>query len=425
MRRLSPLIVVALAGAGFARPAAAVGVHATGQIAWRCEPWILTGLAVAVAAYVLGMQRMGAEQRRRLGGRLRCTAFMGGILTLFVALVSPLAMLSRDLFSADMTQHLLLWLVAPPLLVHGRPLFIWRQALNRDAQRPIAMQAWLHKLFSFLMRPLTVWLLFSFVLCFWHLPGPYDFAVRHQPVHDFEHFSFLAAALAFWTIVIAPDGQRPLSYVATMFYVLSFGFEMALIGAILTFAPHLVYSVHAHTTAAFGLTPLQDQQLAGVSMWILANVSHLGTLCVLVLAWFRESERRQASVRAHLPTVGLRCVLIAPLLLAVLTGCGGEADSSSRVSGGDPQHGIELIRHYGCGACHTIPGIENANGVVGPPLTRFGDRMFIAGLLRNEPDNLVHWIRDPQSVVPGVDMPDMGIEQDEARDIAAYLYTLR
>ncbi len=432
MQRLNRQTVATLIAAGLAAPATARAAEAAPQFGWRWEPWILAGLALAVGGYGFGLHRMGPALRRQMRARLRSAAFASGMLMLFVALVSPLAILARSLFAADMTQHLLLWLVVPPLLVYGRPLLVWRYALNLQARQPLAAYPRLCRAGALLMRPLTVWLLFSFVLCFWHLPLPYDFAIRHQPVHDLEHASFLAAALAFWAIVIAPDGKRALGYVASMFFVLSFGFEMSLIGAILTFAPRVIYSVHAHTTTAYGLTPLQDQQLAGVVMWVLANLSHLGTLCVLILAWFRESERRAVKVKISVPSAAMRCLLIAPLLLVVLTGCGGsEADSpppqatGSQVAGGDPQQGARLILHYGCGACHTIPGIENADGTIGPPLTDFGDRMFIAGVLRNEPDNLVHWIRDPQSVTPGVDMPNMGIEEDEARDIAAYLYTLR
>lgn len=95
------------------------------------------------------------------------------------------------------------------------------------------------------------------------------------------------------------------------------------------------------------------------------------------------------------------------------------------VAGGDASRGVHLIKTLGCAGCHTVPGVAGAHGNVGPPLTRFGDRVFIAGMLRNTPPNLVRWIRDPQAVVPGNAMPNMKITESEARDIAAYLYTLR
>ena len=94
-------------------------------------------------------------------------------------------------------------------------------------------------------------------------------------------------------------------------------------------------------------------------------------------------------------------------------------------TGGDPAHGAALIRDYGCGSCHQIPGVANADGLVGPPLSNIGVRVYLAGMLRNTPDNMVFWLRHPQQVVPGNVMPDMGMSASDARDIAAYLYTLR
>ncbi|MDQ6626940.1 MAG: c-type cytochrome [Pseudomonadota bacterium] len=115
-------------------------------------------------------------------------------------------------------------------------------------------------------------------------------------------------------------------------------------------------------------------------------------------------------------------LVVASALILLAT---ASAAPAWRVVGGDARRGAALIEAYGCAGCHTVPGIRNANGNVGPPLTRFGDRTYIAGVLRNTPENLVRWIRVPQSVLPGNAMPDMGVTDAQARDIAAYLYTLR
>jgi cytochrome c len=96
-----------------------------------------------------------------------------------------------------------------------------------------------------------------------------------------------------------------------------------------------------------------------------------------------------------------------------------------RIAGANARRGQALIETAGCAACHTVPGVRGARGNVGPPLTRFGDRSTIAGMLPNEPKNLVTWLRHPQQVVPGNAMPDVGLDERDARDIAAYLYTLR
>ncbi|MBC6982559.1 cytochrome c family protein [Caulobacter sp. 17J80-11] len=98
---------------------------------------------------------------------------------------------------------------------------------------------------------------------------------------------------------------------------------------------------------------------------------------------------------------------------------------AARLTGGDPEAGQAAIGRYGCGACHQIPGVPGAAGQVGPPLTGVSTRAYLAGRLDATPANLIRWIRDPQGVEPGTVMPDMGLSDAEARDIAAYLYTLR
>jgi cytochrome c len=114
-------------------------------------------------------------------------------------------------------------------------------------------------------------------------------------------------------------------------------------------------------------------------------------------------------------------------LSAILTGCtGGQAPRTYCVAArGDARHGKQLIQATGCGACHMIPGIHEARGLVGPPLLLFGRRTMIAGLLPNSPRNLALWIQHPRSVEPGTAMPDLGLTNDQAQDVAAYLYTLR
>ncbi|MCK1387626.1 c-type cytochrome [Bradyrhizobium sp. 21] len=117
--------------------------------------------------------------------------------------------------------------------------------------------------------------------------------------------------------------------------------------------------------------------------------------------------------------------LLVVSLAAMLTGCQqGNATGTDNLSG-DAKQGADLVRNYGCGGCHTIPGIAGADGNVGPPLNRVGTRTYIAGFLHNSPDNMAFWIENPQKVLPGSAMPQMGISAAEARDIAAFLSTLK
>ncbi len=94
------------------------------------------------------------------------------------------------------------------------------------------------------------------------------------------------------------------------------------------------------------------------------------------------------------------------------------------VPGANPEKAPQAISAYGCGTCHTIPGVAGASGTVGPKLDRLGSQSFLAGQLANTPDNLIQWIQHPQELKPGVDMPDMGVSAADARNIAAYLYSL-
>ena len=114
------------------------------------------------------------------------------------------------------------------------------------------------------------------------------------------------------------------------------------------------------------------------------------------------------------------------LIASLLSGCGQQVkEQAARMTGGDPDRGPDLIRKYGCGACHLIPGIEGARGMIGPPLNGIASRTYLGGQLPNTPDNMLRWIMDPQSIERGTAMPNMGVSDNEARHIAAYLYTLR
>ena len=130
--------------------------------------------------------------------------------------------------------------------------------------------------------------------------------------------------------------------------------------------------------------------------------------------------------RAHLRSAGIARVLIACAIAALAGAClGGSGSQTQAVPGGDPERGRRLIGEYGCGSCHMIPGVPASVGRVGPRFEEFADRAFIVGGLRNEPANLVRWIRFPQQIEPGTVMPNLGVSEAHAADIAAYLYTLR
>jgi cytochrome c len=132
------------------------------------------------------------------------------------------------------------------------------------------------------------------------------------------------------------------------------------------------------------------------------------------------------------PLAVLLSVGVVVAVVAVLAGGGvqyvqgrqARIDKAQLLTGGDVARGEAAIGRNGCGSCHTIPGVQGAKGLSGPPLTKLGSRVYIAGKFDNTPANLVRWVQHPQAMDPGVAMPEMGLTEQQARDVAAYLYTI-
>ncbi len=118
-------------------------------------------------------------------------------------------------------------------------------------------------------------------------------------------------------------------------------------------------------------------------------------------------------------------VVVVAALALVLGVAACSEEKAQVVTAGNPDLGKRAITRYGCGSCHTIPGVKNADALVGPPLIHFSKRSFIAGRLPNSEENLARWIRDPQGVEPGTAMPNLQVSEEDARNIAAYLETIK
>lgn len=123
--------------------------------------------------------------------------------------------------------------------------------------------------------------------------------------------------------------------------------------------------------------------------------------------------------------LALASLALAPCLVGCDGARGASVASANRITGGDASRGRDLMRAYGCGSCHSIPGVAGANGLVGPPLGGIASRSYIGGVLPNAPDNMLRWLRDPRAVDPLTAMPNVGVTPSDARHLAAYLYTLR
>ena len=403
--------------------------------AWSADPLVLVPLAIVTWAYARGVRAMW----RRRGGRhaappARAVAFAAGVLALVVALVSPLDGLAEALFSLHMIQHLLLMLVASPLFVLAAPLVPLLWALPARARVragrwwcrarlvPAAWRVVAHPASAVALHAVAIWA--------WHAPALYDAAVASRALHVTEHVCFFATALVFWWVVAHAGTQPGPGHGAAILGVFVTAMHGGALGALITFAERPWYSAHLASAPVWGLTPLEDQQLAGLIMWAPASVVYVAAGLALFVAWLRESERRVARRERPPDATAVRAVLrcAGPLAGAVgllaLGGCGAPAPVRE-VAGGDPDRGRQALRAYGCGGCHVIPGVRGAGGLVAPPLAYFGHRAYIAGVLTNDPENLVTWIQDPKGVHGRTAMPDVGVNERDARDIAAYLYTLR
>lgn len=264
--------------------------------AWSWEPELLLGLALAGWGYARGLSALW--QRAGFGRGIhhwRAVAFAAGLVALFVALISPLNGLSAALVSAHMVQHLVLVLIAGPLLVLGAPLvpFLW--ALPKPMRRALGgwwKQAWaLRGAWYALSRPVVVWPLHAAAMWVWHLPGLYQAALESEFVHALEHGCFFGTAILFWRVIVPAGKSGRLSPGAGVLYVFTTGMQSGVLGALLTFAPTPWYPAYAASVGAWGFTPLEDQQLAGLIMWVPAGLVYLHVAALLFLAWLQAEER--------------------------------------------------------------------------------------------------------------------------------------
>jgi putative membrane protein len=263
--------------------------------AWEFEPVVLIGLAISAWLYYRGAGRLWRESATGLGiRRWEAACYWGGWFALFVALVSPLHPMGSVLFSAHMTQHEVLMLIAAPLVVLGRPLVAYVWALPIEWRRKVGRAGktnWVESVWRFITNPLVAWAIHAAVLWVWHAPVLFQATLTSEVVHTIQHLSFLVSALLFWWALI--HGRHGLmGYGAAVLYMFTTSVHSGVLGALLTFASSLWYPAYAGTTESWGLSPLEDQQLGGLIMWVPAGLVYLAAGLALFVGWLRESERR-------------------------------------------------------------------------------------------------------------------------------------
>lgn len=268
---------------------------------WSWEPGVVFSLAVSAILYAVGVYRLWRSAGVGHGtGKREVLAYAAGWLALFVALVSPLHPWGRVLFSAHMTQHEILMLVAAPLLVLGKPAVPLLWGLSLESARAIGavtQASWFRRIWRVLTNPFVAWAIHAIALWVWHIPALFDATLSNEWVHTLQHLSFLLSALLFWWALIhGPQGL--MGYGAATLYVFTTSLHSGLLGALITFANTVWYPGYKGLTASWGLTPLEDQQLGGLIMWIPAGLVYIIAGLALFAGWLREAglqaERRAA-----------------------------------------------------------------------------------------------------------------------------------
>jgi putative membrane protein len=242
---------------------------------WDLHPSVMIGLVLLGGLYV---SWGGLRAPRR-----RVAAFGAALGVLGLALNGPLHNLSDSyLFSAHMAQHLVLTLAFPPLLLYGTPAWV---------VRPLLRPRWLIGFARWATRPLMAGILFSAPITLWHFPRFYQAALEHHPLHIVQHLAFIATAVIMWWPILSPVPEAPrASYPTQLVYLFLLGLPMSLAGAMITLAQTVLYPFYATALRVWDLSPLADQQLGGLMMWV------VGTMYLWVaggVVWFRWAAREE------------------------------------------------------------------------------------------------------------------------------------
>lgn len=277
-------LAVAGSAAAYAHTGEALEPHDL-WTAWSFDPGIVIPLILSAGLFAVGARRM------RVSSATQQACFWSGWAFLVLALVSPLHPLGEALFSAHMAQHEILMLAAAPLLVLSRPLvpmlwglpLNWRRTLGRGSKSRGVQRVW-----RGITRPSAAWCIHGAALWLWHAPRLFDATLSSDLIHSAQHISFLGSALLFWwSLFHVHDRWR---YGAGVIYIFTTAVHTSILGALLTFSREVWYTPYLTTTQAWGLTPLEDQQIGGLIMWVPAGLVYLAAGLWLFALWLRESD---------------------------------------------------------------------------------------------------------------------------------------
>lgn len=269
-------------------------------LAWALDPLALLPLAATAWAYLWAVRRVNRGHPGNPHPARRTWLFLGGLATIALALVSPIEAYEGVLFSVHMVQHMLLELLAAPLLLAGAPITLALRAATPPVRRTLlaVLQSRVVHLLAF---PVVAWVLFAAVNWGWHFSIWYDRALENEVLHYFQHATFLGAALLFWWPAIGADPSPwRLPHPVRLFYLFLAMPQNSFLGVALLSAEGILYPHYATTGRAWGMSPLEDQQLGGVLMWVVGDIAFLAGMAVVIALWVRHEERRTKRLDARL-----------------------------------------------------------------------------------------------------------------------------
>ncbi|MBV9363806.1 MAG: cytochrome c oxidase assembly protein [Solirubrobacterales bacterium] len=256
----------------------------TPETSWSFDPAVMLGVFILVGLYAVGWLRARRPGERHPPSLWRLTLFGGGVLTILIALVSPLDSLGDQLMVMHMVQHMLLIDVAPILLILGLTKVLLRPVTRR--LQTIEQRA------GFFAHPVFAVIFYAGVLWLWHVPALYDKAQGNGFVHALEHLCFFTAGALYWWHVLSPIRSRMrLAGLGPVAYMTGGKLLVGILGIVLAFAPHVIYPFYAHQPHYWGLTPLEDQMMAGLVMALEQSIVMGIALVVLFVQMLNESER--------------------------------------------------------------------------------------------------------------------------------------
>ncbi len=270
---------------------------------WRVE--IIIFLAVVGIIFFTGWLRLRKRTRGSNGGnRWRAGApwrpfvYVFGLLLLGSALMSPIDVLGKQLFTMHMVQHVLLIMIIPPLLLLANPLVFLLWGLPKNLRKTVG--GWLgpktrpRKTIKAITGVGAVWLAYTVVIWGWHDPQVYSFALRSNLAHNLEHLSFFVIGMLFWWHIIGsgPKIHRPLSFGGRFAYTISAIPPIMIAGIVIAFAQTPIYSHYEAVPRLWGITVLEDQQIAGVIMWVPGSMMYLVAALIIAARWLKKEERK-------------------------------------------------------------------------------------------------------------------------------------